>query len=77
MPKNIQSASLFLRVAAVLSGVAFAVHIYLHLGDYTAERGVVALVQIAGISSAFSAMVLLLLETARNTLERIFPRDRE
>ncbi|MEK4033181.1 hypothetical protein WOC76_18280 [Methylocystis sp. IM3] len=75
MPKYIPSANPFLVAAAALSGVFLAVHIYLHLGDYTAERGVVAFLQIVGISSAFGAMVLLVLETARNAVEKIFPRD--
>ncbi len=59
----------FLTLAGgVIGGVAFAIHIYLHLGDYTAERDHAAFVQIASISCAFGALVFLVLETARITL---------
>ncbi len=75
MPKNIPSAHPFILAAAALSGALLAVHIYLHLGDYTAERGVVALLEIAAVSSAFGALVLLVLGTLGDALERIFPKD--
>jgi hypothetical protein len=63
--------------AAALSGVVLATHIYLHLGDYTAERGLLAFAQIAGISAAFGVMVLLILETGRHALEGRHGRDED
>ncbi|WP_363350126.1 hypothetical protein [Methylocystis echinoides] len=69
MRKTQVSAPPVILAAAALSGAILAIHIYLHLGDYTAERGLLAFAQVAGISSAFGAMVLLILEAARNALE--------
>jgi hypothetical protein len=62
-------------IASAAASVLLAAHIWLHLGDYTAERGLLALVQIAVICAAFGAMVHLILETTLNAMERLFPGD--
>lgn len=61
--------------ASAAAALLFAGHIYLNLGDYTAERGLAAVAQVAAISSAFGAMVFLILETTLNALDRMFPGD--
>lgn len=60
--------------ASALSALLLAAHIHLHLGDYTAERGLAGLARMAGVCSAFGAMVMLVLETTLNAFERIFSR---
>ncbi len=50
-------------VASVAAGLAFAAHIYVHLGDYTAERGAAALGKTALMAFAFGAMAYLVIET--------------
>jgi hypothetical protein len=70
-----KKASPVIALASAVAALLLAGHIYLHLGDYTAERGLVALAQTAGICAAFGAMVFLILETTRDALERIFPGD--
>jgi hypothetical protein len=62
-------------IASLAASLLLAGHIWLHLGDYTAERGVTAFAQIAGISAAFGAMVFLILETTLNAMARLFPGD--
>ncbi len=76
MRQDDSGAAPFIRAAAVASGVVLASHIYGHLGDYTSERGILALLQIAAIASAFGAMTLLVLETARHAFERINKKNR-
>lgn len=75
MPRLIPSSNPFVLAVAALSAALFAMYIFFHLGDYTAERGLLAIVQIAGVSSAFGALVLLVLETTRQALGKIFPND--
>lgn len=62
-------------IASVAASLLLAGHVWLHLGDYTAERGIVAFTQIAAVSAAFGAMVFLILDTTLGALERIFPGD--
>lgn len=73
--ENKASPVIAIASAAAAAALLLGGHIYLHLGDYTAERGLAALVQMAGICAAFGAMVFLILETTRDALERIFPGD--
>ncbi len=58
--------------AAAAAAHHLAAHIWLHLGDYTADRGLLAFARIAGICAAFGAMVFLILETTFDAMERIF-----
>jgi hypothetical protein len=62
-------------IASSVSALLLAGHIYWRLGDYTADRGFVAFVQMAAICVAFGAMVFLVLETTRDAIERLFPGD--
>jgi hypothetical protein len=62
-------------IASLAASLLLAGHIWLHLGDYTAERGVTAFAQILAICAAFGAMVFLILETTLNAMERLFPGD--
>jgi len=61
--------------ASVAAALLLAGHIWSNLGDYTAERGLAALAQIAAICAAFGAMVFLILETTLDALGRMFPGD--
>jgi len=49
--------------ASVALALAFAAHVYAHLGDYTAERGAAALGKTALMALAFGAMSYLVIET--------------
>jgi predicted PurR-regulated permease PerM len=49
--------------ASAALALAFAAHVYFHLGDYTAERGVAALGKTALMALAFGAMAYLVIET--------------
>ena len=75
MRRDIPRANPFILAAAGLSAVCLAGYIYSRLGDYTAERGLLAFLQIAGVSGAFGALVLLVLEAARHAVERPPPKD--
>lgn len=75
MRKERASAKRFILAAAAVGAALFAGHVYLNLGDYTAERGVSAFVQVVAVSSAFGAMILLVLETTFVALDRMFPGE--
>jgi hypothetical protein len=75
MEKRQASAKPFIFLASAAGAVLFAVYIYSNLGDYTAERGVSALVQVVAVSSAFGALILLVLETTFVALDRMFPGE--
>lgn len=48
----------------LFAAFAFAAWLYAHLGDFTAERGWRAALQVAAISLAFGAMLHLIVEAA-------------
>lgn len=75
MRKERGSAKPISLAAAAAGAVLFAAHIYFNLGDYTPERGLSAFVQVVAVSSAFGAMILLVLETTLVALERMFPGE--
>ncbi|MFM9154106.1 MAG: hypothetical protein ACKOPC_11015 [Methylocystis sp.] len=64
-------------LVCLVSGLFFAGHIYLNLGDYTAERGFVAFGQSLAIVLAFAAMVYLIIETFLLALSRLFNQDEQ
>ncbi len=55
-------------LAAALSALLFGFHIYLNLGDYTAERGLAAFGQIFAVISAFGAMVYFIVEVMMHVI---------
>ena len=55
-------------LAAALSALVFGVHIYLNLGDYTAERGLIAFGQTFALMSAFGAMVYFIVEVMMHAI---------
>ncbi|GDX37793.1 hypothetical protein LBMAG20_00080 [Methylocystaceae bacterium] len=59
-------------LVCTVSGLVFAGHIYFNLGDYTAERGLVAFGQSLAIILAFAAMIYLIVETLLLALSRLF-----
>ena len=69
---TLKHASFFV---CLVSGLFFAGHIYFNLGDYTAERGIVAFGQSLAIVLAFAAMVYLITETFLLALSRLFNLD--
>ena len=48
----------------LIAALAFAAWLYAHLGDFTAERGWRAALQVAAVSLAFGAMAQLVVEAA-------------
>ena len=64
-------------LVCLVGGLFFAGHIYFNLGDYTAERGLVAFGQSLAIVLAFAAMVYLIIETFLLALSRLFNLDEQ
>jgi len=64
-------------LVCLVSGLFYAGHIYFNLGDYTAERGLVAFGQSLAIVLAFAAMVYLIIETFLLALSRLFNQDEQ
>ncbi len=75
MPDRAKKTRTGVLIASSAAALLLASHIWLHLGDYTAERGVAAFTQMAAVCAAFGAMVFLILETTLGALERVFPQD--
>lgn len=75
MPRRAPKTSPGVAAASAAAALLLAGYIYLHLGDYTAERGLTAFAQMAGVCAAFGAMVFLILETTLDAMSRIFPGD--
>jgi hypothetical protein len=75
MGKHQAGAKPFILLASAAGAFLFAAYIYFNLGDYTAERGVSAFVQVVAVSSAFGALILLVLETTFVALDRMFPGE--
>lgn len=53
-----------LMALGMLGGLGFAAYLNAHLGDFTAERGWRAALQVAAVSLAFGAMAQLVVEAA-------------